>query len=93
MDSQRKADSYDQGTQCENIEEQMRLLEEESKSDQMHPSKWAKLLRARRRRDEYLSKALVKKVSKPCATCGVAIEKNEGWVKIVEFLRAQVARR
>ena len=66
------------GSRCEGIEEQMRILEEESKSGKMTPSRYEKLLRARRKRDEYLSKALIKKVSKPCASCGVAIEKNEG---------------
>ena len=56
----------------------MRALEEESKSGNTPASKLEKLKKARAKRDDYLSKALVKRVSKPCPHCKVPIEKDQG---------------
>ena len=58
----------------------MRVLEEESKSGNSPASKREKLRKAQAKRDEYLSKALVKRVSKPCPHCKVPIEKDQGLV-------------
>ena len=69
--------NLNQGSPCLLPGDKLASLEEQTKARKATESEAARI---RRLKQEYLSTALVKKISKPCPSCGMDIEKFEGWV-------------